>query len=86
MRNIAKGACQTKFTFVPDIDMIPNHGLDHSLDEFLSSKRSDCEKCAFVIPVFEISSNATHFPADKTELINYVESGLARQFHMVMLF
>ena len=83
MRNIAKGACQTNFTFVPDIDMIPNQGLDLSLDKFLTSEKGDCDKCAFVIPVFEISVNATHFPQDKTELVNYVKSGLARQFHMV---
>ncbi len=28
MRNIAKSVCQTNFTFVPDVDMIPNPGAN----------------------------------------------------------
>ena len=85
MRNIAKGGCQTKFTFVPDIDMIPNQGLDLSLDEFLTIEGKNCDKCAFVIPVYEISNDVTHLPKDKTELLNYVNANLSRQFHMVIL-
>jgi len=84
MRNIAKAGCQTTFTFVPDIDMIPNEGLDLSLDEFLTSEGKSCEKCAFVIPVYEISNNVTHLPKDKTELLSYVNANLSRQFHVVI--
>jgi len=85
MRNIAKAGCPTTFTFVPDIDMIPNEGLDLSLDEFLTSEGKSCEKCAFVIPVYEISNNVTHLPKDKTELMNYVKANQSRQFHMVII-
>ncbi len=87
MRNIAKGGCQTTFTFVPDIDMIPNQGLDLSLDEFLTSEEGKrCDKCAYVIPVYEISNDVTHLPKDKTELLNYVSANQSRQFHMVLFF
>jgi N-acetyllactosaminide beta-1,3-N-acetylglucosaminyltransferase len=36
MRNTAKNGCQTDYTFVVDVDMIPNPGLDDDLDHFLS--------------------------------------------------
>jgi hypothetical protein len=39
MRNIAKSSCQTNFTFVPDVDMIPNPGLDLSLENFLMEEK-----------------------------------------------
>ena len=82
MRNIAKSGCQTNFTFVPDVDMIPNPGLDLSLENFLL-KEQNCNKCAFVVPVYEIATKADHLPANKTELLTYVKSNLARQFHQV---
>ena len=37
MRNIAKSGCQTNYTFIPDVDMIPNQRLDLSLENFLVS-------------------------------------------------
>ncbi len=82
MRNIAKSGCQTNYTFIPDVDMIPNAGLDLSLENFLMSK-DNCDKCAFVIPVYEISTKATHLPENKTELVDYVKANNARQFHQV---
>ena len=103
MRNTAKGGCQTDFTFVVDVDMVPNPGLDLGLDELLArvetcdaasdvidddcdvigDDRDGCGKCAFVVPVYEVSKNATHFPVDKNELINFVHSNLSREFHKV---
>ena len=82
MRNIAKSGCQTNFTFVPDVDMIPNAGLDLSLENFLM-KEQKCAKCAFVVPVYEISTKATHLPNNKTELVSYIKANMARQFHQV---
>ena len=55
LRNIAKHSCQTSHTLVLDVDMIPNPGLYEDLEVFLSdSNVSQCEKCAFVVPTFEI--------------------------------
>jgi hypothetical protein len=42
-----------------------------------------CAKCAFVVPVYEISTKADHLPANKTELLDYIKNNMARQFHQV---
>ena len=57
-------------------------GLDLSLENFLL-KEQNCNKCAFVVPVYEIATKADHLPANKTELLTYVKTNLARQFHQV---
>ena len=38
MRNVAKRSCQTDYTFVVDIDMVPNPGLELELRDFLTQK------------------------------------------------
>ena len=82
LRNLAKQGCQTEFTFVPDIDMIPNPGMDLELEEFLSSaKVKKCVKCIFVVPNYEIHSNVTTMPRTKDELTKLYMEGLARPFH-----
>jgi hypothetical protein len=73
-------------------------GFDTDLDMFLGKtencdeenvtgdggdKCDGCEKCAFVVPVYEVSTNATHFPVDKTELIDFVHSNMSIEFHKV---
>ena len=97
MRNTAKNGCQTNYTLTPDIDMIPNAGLDLQLDAFLERVENCdenydayetedcdmCDKCAFVVPVYEIADNVTRFPANKTELITYLRANKAREFHKV---
>ena len=83
MRNIAKSGCQTNFTLVPDVDMIPNSGLDLQLENFLMEEKSSADKTAFVIPVYEISTKATHLPENKTELVDFIKNNMARQFHQV---
>ena len=35
LRNLAKSGCQTAYTYIPDIDMVPAYGLDKKLEEFL---------------------------------------------------
>ena len=82
MRNIAKSSCQTNFTFVPDVDMIPSPGPDLALETFLAQEQ-ECQKCAYVIPVYEISADADHLPSDKTELVSFIKNKIARQFHWV---
>ena len=38
LRNLAKAGCQTEYTMVPDIDMIPNTGLDMMLEKFVQNR------------------------------------------------
>ena len=97
MRNTARSGCQTDYATLPDIDMIPNKGLDLQLEDFLSGLNSctedhtvgegdnctRCDKCAFVLPVYEISTNATKFPEDKTELLDLLSANMSREFHKV---
>ena len=40
LRNLAKAGCQTEYTMVPDIDMIPNTGLDLMLEEFIRNRKT----------------------------------------------
>ena len=98
MRNTAKSGCQANYTLTPDIDMVPNAGLDLQLDSFLERVENCdenydayetedcdmCDKCAFVVPVYEIAANVTRFPANKTELIDYIRANKAREFHKVI--
>ena len=42
---------------VPDSDMVPIPGMAESLATFLTKpEQRDCEKCAYVVPVYEIKS------------------------------
>eukprot|EP00095_Tigriopus_kingsejongensis_P007170 maker-scaffold211_size255937-snap-gene-1.15 protein:Tk07170 transcript:maker-scaffold211_size255937-snap-gene-1.15-mRNA-1 annotation:"n-acetyllactosaminide beta- -n-acetylglucosaminyltransferase-like" len=82
LRNTAKSGCQTNFTFIPDIDMIPNPGLDRDLDLFLSQPEAqECDKCAYVVPTYEISTTSSHMPVNKTELLAFLKQKKARVFH-----
>ena len=59
--------------------MVPSPGMDLQLEPFLM--RNNCTQCAFVIPTYEISLNSSHLPQTKTELVEFVKVGEARQFH-----
>lgn len=81
-RNLAKNGCQTKYTFIPDIDMVPTPGMDLELEKFLEKEeRNNCSKCAYVIPTYEISNKAANLPTSKTELLDLIKRKYARQFH-----
>ena len=57
-RNTAKQGCPTPYTVVADSDMIPVPGMAEHLAEFLAQpEQVDCDKCAYVIPVYEIKSS-----------------------------
>lgn len=86
LRNLAKNGCQTNYTYIPDIDMIPTPGMDMRLETFLrkDQETNNCTKCAFVIPTYEIASDSTHLPRNKTELIQFVDKKKARQFHQAV--
>ena len=83
LRNVAKQGCQTNFTFVPDIDMIPIPNLDLELEQFLGTVEvQSCSNCAYVVPTYEIHENVTDMPKDKDELVELFHDGLARSFHI----
>jgi len=86
LRNLAKNGCQTNYTYIPDIDMVPTPGMDLQLETFIKKQEemNNCTKCAYVIPTYEISSNSTHLPRNKTELLQFVKSKQARQFHQAL--
>ena len=83
LRNTAKKGCQTAYTYIPDIDMVPTPGMDLQLETFLQKDQetNNCTKCAFVIPTYEISHNSTHLPQNKGELLTFLKEKQARQFH-----
>ena len=83
LRNTAKQGCQTAYTYIPDIDMVPTPGMDLQLETFLQKDQetNNCTKCAFVIPTYEISRNSTHLPQNKGELLTFLKEKQARQFH-----
>jgi len=49
LRNLAKAGCQTNYTYIPDIDMVPTPGMDTRLETFLARDQElgNCTKCAF---------------------------------------
>jgi N-acetyllactosaminide beta-1,3-N-acetylglucosaminyltransferase len=85
LRNVAKAGCQTNFSFIPDMDMIPIPGMDLDLDKFFSEPaQQNCTMCAYVIPTYEISMSNDHLPVNKTELIQFLKKGRARPFHIAI--
>ena len=86
LRNTAKKGCQTAYTYIPDIDMVPTPGMDLQLETFLQKDQetNNCTKCAFVIPTYEISRNSTHLPQNKAELLTFLKEKQARQFHQAL--
>jgi len=86
LRNLAKNGCQTNYTYIPDIDMVPTPGMDTRLETFLrkDQDQNNCTKCAFVIPTYEISKDVVRLPTNKTELVQLVKDKQARQFHQAL--
>ncbi|CAG0890946.1 unnamed protein product [Darwinula stevensoni] len=82
MRNVARSSCNTPFTFLIDVDMVPMPGLKESLDGFLESQGNESTKCVYVIPTYEIHDSVTVLPRNKTELLRLVKKKLAQPFHV----
>jgi len=80
LRNLAKSSCQTNYTYIPDIDMVLPRGMDQQLEDFMQTQDS-CDKCAFVVPTYEISDSVKETPQSKTELLAMVKEKQARPFH-----
>eukprot|EP00088_Acartia_fossae_P029166 TRINITY_DN29996_c0_g1_i9.p1 TRINITY_DN29996_c0_g1~~TRINITY_DN29996_c0_g1_i9.p1 ORF type:complete len:523 (-),score=67.62 TRINITY_DN29996_c0_g1_i9:482-2050(-) len=82
LRNVAKSGCQTEFTYIPDIDMVLSPGMDQRLENLMNSEEVQrCDKCAFVIPTFEIADSVKVFPTSKTQLVEMIANKTARPFH-----
>lgn len=80
LRNLARLNCQTYYSLVTDIDIIPSINSAILLNNFLS-ERPKCLKCVYVLPTYEIHKSAAP-PTNVTELIKLKSAGLARYFHM----
>lgn len=84
LRNVARKNCQTYFTFLTDVDIIPsaNFNFAEQLDKFL--RKAKCSNsnnlCAYVIPTYELDERV-RFPRNKTDLIRLAKKSLARPFH-----
>jgi len=87
-RNRAKQGCPTIYTMISDIDMVPGYpSMYRELEEFLGRQERlqvPCDKCAYVVPTYEISSKASRLPIGKTELQGFIKKKLARRFLIKM--
>ncbi|XP_037947584.1 beta-1,4-glucuronyltransferase 1 [Teleopsis dalmanni] len=79
MRNFARKGCQTKFVFLTDVDIVPSDNIVPLLNLFLRNEYCT-NRCAYVIPTFEIDFRVK-FPSSKKELLRLYRKGLARPFH-----
>jgi len=85
LRNAAKSGCQTNYTYIPDIDMVPTPSMDLQLEQFLSTPEvRECGMCAYVVPTYEIAQDSPRLPHNKTELLALVGKKQARQFHQAL--
>jgi len=88
LRNLAKAGCQSNYTYIPDIDMVPGSPtMYQDLEAFLARQdelATPCDKCAYVIPTYEISDEVKSLPTNKTQLVDLVKSKKARQFHQAV--
>lgn len=80
LRNLARLNCQTYYSLVTDIDIIPVVNSATMLNNFLSD-RPKCLKCVYVLPTYEVHKSAIT-PTNITELLKLKSAGLARYFHM----
>ncbi|XP_018026039.1 beta-1,4-glucuronyltransferase 1 [Hyalella azteca] len=81
MRNLARRGCDTPFSVSADVDMIPCPYMYENLSAFLKFK-PDCEKCAYVIPIYEIQNSPGNLlPSTKKSLMRLVRKKEARIYH-----
>lgn len=65
--------------------MVTPPGLDLQLESFLAKEEvQKCDKCAYVIPTYEIEKDFPRLPHNKTELVSMVKAKHARQFHQAL--
>ncbi|TRY63640.1 hypothetical protein TCAL_12052, partial [Tigriopus californicus] len=84
MRNAAKQGCHSEFILMLDIDMVPKRNLYTEMTKFLQDPfPRTCLHCAFVLPLFEISSKVKiqDYPDTKEQLQSYFNKGHLRPFY-----
>ncbi|XP_063223045.1 beta-1,4-glucuronyltransferase 1-like [Bacillus rossius redtenbacheri] len=82
LRNLARRTCPTRHVLTVDVDMVfPSESMSLQLQEFLS-RQDNCSRCAFVLPVYEVSNSVGAMPENKTGLISLVTGKLARPYHV----
>ena len=69
----------TRYVFLLDVDIIPSPGIVGPLAKFVSGQT--CQKCAFVIPTYELDDKWPQVPEDKTALLKLVQIGKAQPYH-----
>ncbi|CAL4128657.1 unnamed protein product, partial [Meganyctiphanes norvegica] len=63
--------------------MLPVEDMSRDLNQFLKkSEVQSCKKCAYVVPIYEISTNVTKNPRNKSELLELKHKTFARPFHI----
>ncbi|KAF2359253.1 Nucleotide-diphospho-sugar transferase [Trinorchestia longiramus] len=81
LRNVARKNCHPEWVFLVDVDIVPPPGMFEKLDAFLRTHAAkSCEKCAFVIPTYEIDEKAP-LPTNASEILQLVSTSRARPFH-----
>ena len=80
-RNLARRNAQTKYVLTLDVDLMPCPEMAKDLSKFL--RTNCCDKCTFAIATYEIQNDA-RFPMNKPELMDLVEAGKARQYHLTI--
>ncbi|CAG0920323.1 unnamed protein product, partial [Notodromas monacha] len=85
LRNVARQGCLAEYVTLVDVDMIPRPGLAEDLRSFLRKKETQsCEKCAYVLPVYEIAETAGKLPENKADLVKMITAKRARPFHQII--
>ena len=79
--NLARENAQTKYILTLDVDLMPCPEMAKDLSKFL--RTNSCDNCAFALVTYEIQNDA-RFPMNKPELMDLVEAGKARQYHLMI--
>ncbi|CAH1105526.1 unnamed protein product [Psylliodes chrysocephalus] len=83
-RNAARTASLTERVMVSDIQLMPSEGLARKfLDMIDSYKLTDCQKRAYVLPIFEVESSE-EVPRTKQQLVDLVKEKKAVYFHKLV--
>ncbi|KAF2350885.1 hypothetical protein FHG87_018362, partial [Trinorchestia longiramus] len=83
LRNLARQSCDTPFAISADVDMIPSPNMYENLSKFLLL-RTDCKKCAYVIPIYEVETKENFLPSTKKSLLHLVKLKQARRYHIAV--
>lgn len=84
LRNVAIKTSATKFTFLIDIDVLPNENIRERFNRMAIDKgyyeEDFDENVVFVVPCFEMKKGYTR-SANKKHLLEDFQKGLVRPFH-----